>query len=354
MIINKKVCACAVLLATISGRSNAFIITDIPNLIENIASNVTEIYNFAEEMSQTYLSMDLQSAMAGLGIDAANSLAVQQMTQEAQEAQDKSDAEFMERVMPDSDACDTDTLNKMEQENECMAADLASEQLEKAIKRNSNFSTNQADYRDSIAVIASDMIIECKNLQTGAPVDPNNLLSTSLCLSGGIVSGVSVADTMTLNEEAASNSLIDMMAGPIPTYKSSRDVPDNSPRKNDMILEEMRLEAYRSLATSSFSAITSARKPSFTSTGAIGPSYLETLSQFDNDRWGDSEWRAEISNITTDGENPNSVMPSELMRKMAVMDAFQVHLGVLQYKQQMRQEALLAAMLAFQISPPGK
>ena len=51
-----------------------------------------------------------------------------------------------------------------------------------------------------------------------------------------------------------------------------------------------------------------------------------------------------------DGKN---VFPSEIMRKIAVMDAFLVHMSVLQFKQQLRMEALMAAQLALEINPLG-
>lgn len=339
-------------LALFSGRSLAVVpLTDVPNLIENIASNVVDAYNFAEEMSQQYLNMDLQSAMVGLGVDAANTLATQQMKQEADELQSKSDVALQEMLMPDSQACDTEALIAAEQSNECMSANLAAEENHQAKQRNSNFDTNIVEYEDTVEKMTSEIIDACIGLQEGGKVDKNNPMKTSLCLIGGIGAGGSVGNTMTMSEEQAANLQNRIITGATPTFKKSSTLTEGSDRKKKAVLEELRVESFRSLAANSLNEITSLRKQSTLPDGQMGPSFLETLVQFDKDRWGSSKWRAEISNVDREGELTNSVMPSELLRKMAVMDAFEVHMSVLQYKQQLRQESLLAAILALEVEP---
>ncbi|MNR19130.1 hypothetical protein D3C85_1358980 [compost metagenome] len=157
------------------------------------------------------------------------------------------------------------------------------------------------------------------------------------------------SDLLKPEQVKAANYFKELIIGPTPVFKSSSLLDKESESYKKQAVQEARIEAFRNLAELSFSEVIAMKN---TGENGSNPSQLFVLQEFSDQRYGDEKWIAQIMNV--DGATKNSVQPPEVLRHIAVMDSFMIHLELIKYKQQLRMEALQAATLALMIEPPKR
>jgi hypothetical protein len=331
----------------ISAPANALIpVTDIANLAENIAGNIQDMYNWVEQKRLLLMQMDQVGISSEMDIDNTNNAIANVIVRTGKATQEVQNIEILEKSAPDKDAPGTIAVQAMNKEASCFSADRVVSQLDSFHTKNGNYSSNPSEQQKQAKEIAKKIVTECEVLQDGV-VDPKNPLATSLCTRADILLGGRGA-TYTADESKAAEKMAELIVGPTPLIKTSSGFEGADEAKRQILQSEMRKEGFRATAYTSMAEIRAINE-SPDRVNHSTPSVLETLEQFDNERFGSADWLATIQNVNP--EKKNSVYPSEVIRKMAVMDAFLVHMSLLQYKQSLRAEALQAADLAYTLNP---
>jgi hypothetical protein len=313
---------------------------DYSNLLETITQNYQDMQNWAQQKMIMMAEMDLQAALSSLGIDSQNNAMLNMISRDGKRAQTLQNIEVMEWSVADSDACGTIATQILGKKSESDSKEKREDEKEKAADKNGNFESSIKDWKVAVEKIVDDTIDFCE-----ATVDSSGKelpsMDKSLCLQGGLLTGGNGL-TLSKKDSAAALKIVDILVGATPTYKKSERMIDGSKEKRILQLKEIKVEALRNLARNSLLEVTSM----FISDGEIY-SPFENLSNFDTARHGNADWLADIANVSV--ERKNSTYISEITRKMAVMNAFLVHMELKKYKQQLRVEGLHAAMLALQI-----
>lgn len=321
----------------------AYPVLDISSLMETITQNIQDMQNWAEEKAMSMAEMDLQSMLSSLGIDAQNNAMTNMMVREGRRAETIQNIQVMEWSMPDSDACGTLTQKIVEKETESRNKEAKSVESTKAREKNNNFNQTPSAWKSDVKVIVDEVVDKCQSFTAESNVDGD--MSNSMCSTGGLLFGDG-KDTLTVTESAAVDTMIDILVGPVPTYKESNLLTDGSDEKKERQIREIRDEAYKDIVRTSLLEVASEVK----TTGDL-PSPFETLKKFDDERYGSEQWLKDIQNV--DPENKNAVYGSEITRKIAVMNAFLVHMEIKKYKQALRMEGLQTAMLSLMIQKNG-
>jgi hypothetical protein len=349
----KTMIAIAITSAGISYSSNSSAIisfTDYAALVENSAGNIQDMYNWAQEKALTMMEMELTSTLEGLSIDNMNNAIANVISRTGAATQEVQNLEVLEKSAPDKDACATITLQILGKDAECATAEKSSQAIKKAQAKHANYSSGGSAYKDETKKLVEKVVQDCEVLQDPSlEMNDENLLASSMCADSGLLTGVTLdGDTLNPDQEKAAALYIDLVTGVEPTFKKSSLLQDDSASYNKMLVSEMRRESFRSIVITSLNEIKAMR----TSPGIdseADPSPMQLLQEFDDDRFGDADWMAELQNVKASSKN--SIYPSEINRKIAVMDAFSVHLDLLQYKQSLRMEALINGLLALEVDP---
>ncbi|WP_137297114.1 hypothetical protein [Psychromonas sp. SP041] len=339
----------ALTLSTIGYSSSSFALiptTDAANLTENIAGNIASAYSWAEQKAIMMADLDLQSMLSELGIDNDNNAISNMIVRSGSALEEIQNIEIIEQSIPDKDATSTISLQAMKSTAQCSAQSEAETDMDDHVEENCQFMTDVADQIELRQDIVDDFIEECESL-----IDTDNLgddeepINKTLCVRSSILVGAGTLDTYTYDQASAVKQFVRLVTGVRPTLKQSGKHSEDSA----VLINEMRKEAVKGLAFSSLNEIALMRTSSTTSGTSPLMAPLHIISDFDEDRFGSTSWMATLQNV--DEDNKNSVYPSEVLRKVAVMDSFLVHMSVLSYKQQLRMEALEATGLAIKINP---
>jgi hypothetical protein len=346
----KHLIACSLLFWCANSQA-ALVSIDPAVLGEAIASNVQNMMNWAKEEGLKKLQMKMQSQLTGSEIDAENAAATNIITRNGKAMEDVQNLDVKEQAEPDKDAAATLAVQKNTQETRCDTVNTISKKTNKHTKKHADFTSNGPEQTVKRRTAIDDFITTCEGLQ-----EPGEDMSNSPCLKGSLLTGGSTIDTYDEKQQVAVDQYIELVAGVTPTVKSSSEYKNASKSiKNSVLIKEMRPEAFRSLVHTSLQEVAAMRGSPKNQNAAGRPSPLHNLTKFSDDRFGNKEWLKMVQAVhknkaSDDGKN---VFPSEIMRKIAVMDAFLVHMSVLQFKQQLRMEALMAAQLALEINPLG-
>lgn len=317
---------------------------DFSNLLEAITQNYQDMQNWAQERMMMMAEMDLQSALSSLGIDAENNAMTNMMVREGRRAQTIQRLEVMEWSMADSDACSTITSQVVTKEVN-KRADNEKENNDKESKdKHNNFADNAEDWKDKVTKEVESVFETCEAL-----VDTKGAtgIASSLCTEGGNIISAGTKGRLTKEQSKASQESIKILVGVAPTFKDSSRLP-NGKAKKKMILNEVRLEAFRDMARKSLDEVNSQFRLAPSADGGLA-SPFEALKKFDDKRYGNPTWMSCVQNAGADCKN--SIYISQINRKIAVMNAFLVHMEIIKYRQQLRIEGLNAAMLSLKVEP---
>lgn len=349
----KKVLVSCVVLglsSTYSAPSHAGIpVIDGANLGEAISSNIERAMEWAQETAMHYAGMDLEALLAELSIDNLNNAIGNVIVRSGKTSQDIQNKDILMKSVPDKDGCSTLTTQILNEEVNCQIESKVNSAVRAHAKKHNNYGSGVSDNKVMATVLIDKLYEKCKELSDGE-ADEDNPLSATMCTNTGLLIGVGSGDTRTEKETEAAAEVIKIITGVVPEFKKSSVLAEGSELQKEQIIEEMKREAYRSAVAASLFEISSLRESPGGGDDAPLPSPLEVLEQYNKQRFGSSDWITSVANNAEDTKN--SIYGPEIVRKMAAMDAFQVNLGIMKYKQQLRMEALLALSLMYQVDPP--
>lgn len=318
--------------------------TDIANLAEGIAGNIQDMYNWAEEKTMMMMDMDLSSMMEELSINNENNAIANMIVRNGAAKQEIQNLEIAEQSTPDMDAPDTATIQVLEESATCSSTVNSKKTSEESLEDHCQFETPEKDQIKENREIVKGFIEDCENLKRDSDSGSSLGMNGTMCTQASILVGAGTLDTLDENQSKAVKNYIKLISGVNPDIKKSYKYKADSVAKRESLIREMRKEAFRNLAVTSLNEIAYMR---ISEEGRLAPLHL--LSEFDSNRYKSLDWSTKVSNTSISAKN--SVYPSQILRKMAVMDSFLVHMSVLQYKQSLRQEAIDAASLAIQVEP---
>jgi len=344
---------------------------DIAVLTETMAGNIQELKNWMEQKAMMKINMELESVYSAMGIDNDNARSAQEINAAQTAEQKKAELQALKESAPTNNACTTLGTQAMGAAVSCDAANMLKSSSSASSAKRSGFSSTPTDVKKIEDKINKEIVDDCSQLvdgdvlesykkiisdadvsKTGAQLTPADLLALSKCMqpsefmgSGGGENG----DLLKPDQVKAAKYFKELIIGPTPKFKSSSLLDKESESYKKQAVQEARIEAFRNLAELSFSEVISMKD---TGENGNNPSQLFVLQEFSNQRYGDEKWVAQIMNV--DGATKNSVQPPEVLRHIAVMDSFMIHLELIKYKQQLRMEALQAATLALMIEPPKR
>lgn len=328
----------------------ASVVIDPGAIAEAINGNIQSIKQWAQEKAMSLAKMDFDALLAELNIDNMNNAIANVITRGGLATQDVQNLEVLKESAPDKDACSTLTLQILSDDISCQAADNVKTRISAMTSRNSNFSGNEADYKQNLEASNKNVVDVCKSLTSGDDNDSEDPLKNTLCTRADLLIGSSTGDTKTPEETEATQKIIEILTGVSGTFKGSSLLEENSPTKNAKLIQEIKMEAYRSAVSTSLLEVSAMRDSPTTNGSDPLPSPLALLSKFVEERFGSSEWVSTIGNINADTKN--TVYGPEINRKIATMEAFQLNMEMIKLKQQIRMEGLMALMLMYQIEPP--
>ncbi|MFK4132066.1 hypothetical protein ACI2KR_07185 [Pseudomonas luteola] len=326
---------------------------DISNLAENIAANIQSAYQWAEEKMISLSQMDLQSMLSKFEIDSMNNAMSNVIVRVNKALEDVYNQKVVEMSRPDRDACKTLAVRLTMDEILCAIDDQrssASSSRMAAMKANTSSSASPAAHTEYVATKVTEIHNSCMKYAVG---DGKNILQTECARIENVTAGPTANDSADNRKKVrvASEEAIKIMTNQqSPRKTTSPLLPDTTVTRASMA-NDLRFQNYKDLATYSLEEVN--RMIQAAPGMESEPTPLETLKKFDADHWGSSDWMQEISNTSADKlENP--VSETELLRKMTVMNAFNVHMDVLQYEHQLRMERLAAANLDLSLDPIEK
>lgn len=320
--------------------------TDYANLTETIAGNIQKIQQWAEEKGLEKIKMNFQSVLAELNIDNMNNAIANVISRSGRAMQDVQNLDLLEKSAPDGDACETISLQLLGGDVLCMSADNSNAAVAETMKKHTSFDKPVAEQMQAARDIAEYTVNRCKELSGGS-----GSLDDTMCVRGDLLSG-GASGTLSDEEAEASELFNELLVGTIPVIKKANDYDKDSSTYLARLNAEMTHEAFRSLVATSVNEVSSMYKsPGRDGAGPL-PSPMDVLQEFDNNRFGSVEWMSALQNV--DKNVKNSVMISQVTRKIAVMESFQIHLELIKMKQQLRMESLLAALVRLELDPPGK
>lgn len=340
----KQSIAAFVISIMMSANSHALIpTTDFANLVEGMLGNIQELFNWLEEQALMELEMQLQTALMGEETDANNAATARMITSLNKAQQDIQNTEIIRMFTPAGTACDTVTLGKSLDDIYCQAsAAVTAARARKYIKDN-NYDKNPTEQKKHVAEVAEDLVEHCQPDEDGE----------SECLKleylfGDAPAGASDQDLLEIFE--ATERQVDLITGPLPPKRTDPRLGD-TPTANVQRVNDYRLQAIKSVATESLLAV---RGSYVVAEGAEG-SELQALWAFVDKRWGDgdSDFIKKITNTHPDKESGAEFIttPSQVLREIGVMQAFQTYMSVLQYEQSLRAEAIDASLLSLELEP---
>lgn len=324
--------------------------TDVGNLMEALAGNIQQSASWAQEKSMLMYKMDLSSMLEELSVDNTNNAISNLIIRTGAAKEEVQNLDVMEKSIPDRDAADTLTTQVLEKNADCASSIKTNEKVNKSLEKNCKFDVPEKAQIKDRKKIVSKFIADCESLVDDSITNKDeNKIDKSMCLKASILTGGTTYDTYTKDEEKAVNQYIKLIAGVAPALKNSHKYKDSKNAHNDVLIKEMRREAVRSLVVSSLTEIANNRAMSSENSNNPLMSKLNALTDFVHKRYQNEHWLKTLENV--DHGEKNSVMPSQTIRKLAVMDSFLAHMSVLQYKQQLRMEALQSAQLAITADP---
>lgn len=319
-----------------------FPVIDFAALLEMLVGNQAQVEAWFEESELAKQSMEQAGINTELEVDNMNNAIANMIVRQGLAAEEIQNLEVLQDSMPAQDACQAvSTAVNLEDALCGLELEVEDDAKEDLRRRNTLDSETTAALYQHIEEAIEAVAAECEAV-SGEDSLSQGCLQTELLTSG-------VSPVMTPEQARATKAQISVLVNPIP--EASLDPRGDPEASKEQRLTAMRKLAMESLATNSLMKVRAER---LSIDG--GPSRLQILKDFADERFGSSQGADFLAVITsTHGDKTSSVAKqsnsAQVLRSMAVMDAFMVYMEVLKYEQQLRMEALNAAMLSVAVEP---
>ena len=288
---------------------------------------------------------------------AASALAVRQHWGEAARRR----AEVMERSRSDRDVCRNVQVSlELGEAEHAQYREVVAPVRASFEERSAAVLTQPAGtQRRHVMTKALEVLDRCQGAESdggGGEGDASACVDAHGLLTGGQEGALSEDDVETAKQQ------IDLLIDPMPrTVMPAEEVV--RPADVALSVRERRRLAILSLASASLSEVLANYASVRTGGGDDGyTSRISALRKFAHHRFGAAanggdpkeatEFQRLVANADTDmKKDGDDVMPAEVQRMQAAMDAYQTRLALLQYEQSLRMEALTATALALQANP---
>lgn len=342
----------SMLITTTPAQATGIPTVDIAAIAEAISANIQAAYQWAEEKMISISQIDMQALMSKFEIDALNNAIANMIVRINKSSESIHNKGVIEMTRPDRDVCKNlaisiamdDIYCALDSQRAAQAAATAS-----AHAANVAASTSGVKHEQYTTQLIKGYTLNCSQLPAGG--SGKSLNATQCARIENLTQGPADTDSAAKKQQTrkASELIIDNMTNAHrPRRATSEDLPE-SVGKTAAIAQDLRFEAFKEIVRDSLHETNNMRQ---VPDGSI-KSPLQTLVDFDLKHWGDEQWIQEVSN-TGSQKLSDPVSQTELLRKMAVMDAFNTHLGLLQYEGQLRMERLAASQLELTLDPLTK
>ena len=304
-------------------------------LLETITQVKQEMKNWSQKKILEEAKRRLMAKLSGMEIDAQNNAATNTIVREGRRAEELQKIKVTEMLMPDKDACNTIGTQLIEKASKNSVKKRINAFIDRDRKRTTGFDLSLGEWKSQQSAFVSEAANLC------FAEDENGEQKGVSCLEKG---NFITKDNLDAEGAKIADIKNKLLLGVVSPYKKSNSLSKNTSEKKQFQLLELRKELFKDLARVSLSEVSG----QFKATNSLFSPYA-ILKKFDDERYGNAKWLKSIQNV--DPENKNEVYISEVTRKIAVMDAFLVHLELIKYKQSLRKEQIQAAMLALMVDP---
>lgn len=342
----------SMLMTTTPANATGIPTVDIGAIAESIASNIQAAYQWAEEKMISLSQIDMEALMSKFEIDALNNAIANMIVRINNTTQDVHNAKIIEMTTPDRDVCKNIAINLVMDDIYCALDSQREEQAAaSAAARQANVaaSTSGAEHDKYVSKKVKEYAESCAGLPSGQSVKSMN--DTHCARIENLTQGPADTDSQEVKERTrlASELIIDNMTNEHRPRKATNPNLPESIGKKTAIAADLRFEAFKEIVRDSLHETNNMRQ---VPQGTL-KSPMQALIDFDMKHWGDELWIQEVSN-TGPTKISKPVSQTELMRKLAVMEAFNTHLSLLHYQSQLRLERLSASQLELQLDPMKK
>ena len=318
---------------------------DAANLAAEMSGNLEEAYNWAEEKAMNELDMQMRAFGLGEELTVEEKAAAKTIVSINKAKQEIQNLEIEMAFSPGLFACDTAENTKQVEEIACEAEADKEDLTEALAEKNGDFEEKPAETIEKIAEVAKDIVEQC------IPAKGDD---ASKCLQLGMLlgDGAEGSTDKELEEIAEATAYqVELLSGVLPVKKTDPRLPD-TPTANIKRSGDLRYLAYKALIDKSLIDVRG-DMIHFPDTPA---SFINTLKEFTDQRWGDkgtTEWmKLVMASHPKKSEGKEFNMgPEQVEREMAVIQAFQAYMAVLQYEQSLQVQTLQAALLAITLEP---
>ncbi len=357
---------------------------DISNFIENITANISEIearYTAAKDM---WAGRKLQLDMFSSKNDADTAKAAQELKEKQKLARKLRNSEIAEKMMPHPDACRTAARNNLKK---IVNQDCTIEESMESHKERQKFistaglptpepATGDGDGDSNVKLVMPDIaVIEKEDLRRTYDKCRAELLSDalasgeapegkSLCLKLSLLIDNDYTTIQTGKEVEGAKELINIITGPtVSKVDPAIATAAKTTSGKRALMKEYRKIALKNMSSEVLNNVLEQRHPAFwTDSEQTNPSAspLTQLEEFNAERFSQpsGRWMLKVSGLHPEKLDPDPekakkaiFTPDQLLRDMALIDGFMAHMAVLQYKSQLRQETMQAALLSLEVEP---
>ncbi|WP_415912614.1 hypothetical protein [Neptuniibacter sp. QD37_11] len=332
---------------------------DAPVLAETMAGNLQNMLHYARNELLMQSEIEGEGLQTALFVDGLNNGFANTILRNSLTAEKKRESEVKEQAMYDLNACDNFAITTSLDDIVCDVQ--AKKESKSSARRNKTSGFISAEgLSDYAASRKSDLLPkeEKQNIldECIAAVDPtvtgDEGQKGSLCTRADVLLG-SKGSVISPVIDKEMDRVIDVIAHNIPVPQPEGLTNAKSPHQS---MNWFRQIAIRNQVNHSFEEIKGMRTDD-----GNGRSQLAMLELFVNQRFGTDEsgqFIAELgaangnkNQVTETGDRNALVMPTEVLRRMAAMESFGVYMDLLQYKQQMRMEGLMATLVSLELKP---
>lgn len=336
---NKISIGLGALLLSVSTASSAQLVTASPvETAEIIAGNKeSALQHYAMEALEK-AKAELMKSLSAENIDAMNNGFSNMIVRTTQTATDMFNLERLADAIPAISACGASSLQVLDRDSLCEQRKEEASSMAKHANRHATEGMSVTDQHKAIDYVQRRYFDSCRDLSGGSE-------HFSECSNAGNLFGTVSGPTRDPETQEASNHFVEAIVGISPDFKAPpEDINNLSDQEVARYNRQQTKEAYRSLVAVSLEAVN--RERTSPNPDQFIPSNLHKIHAFNNDRWGNEEWMRRITNATLTDDEKNSTTETQILRELAVMEAFQVNMNVMNYEREMRKEALLAAQLS--------
>jgi hypothetical protein len=352
----------------LAGSTNAMVVTDIGNTLQNVLNNFQDIeHRIATEVERQANRM-LEKELSKVGLESEAAQSAQELTSKQRLEKNLRNQEVARQQAPLTDVCEDSAMFAITFDGDinCYRDEATQDYLNGLNDRqNSVYDLSETDLGEAMAADSEGIIMSClKYLHTqgssGEFVEPKY----SHCFNSSVLVDSNVTTLQTGLEEQGAEVAVKLLTEPVMRRKAFGSSNTNTVEGRRKLLNERRKDMLIKLAQSVMAHNIEVRRSSKWADSEKTqplPSMMETLDIFNNNRLLSTggEYLLKLGAAHKDkfDDNPDIAIKStftieQVQRETAVMTAFLSHMAVLQYKSQLRIEQIEAALLSIKVNPP--